>query len=187
METKKENFTIIAYTDNSPGVLQRLTVLFTRRKLNIESLTVSETEREEVSRFTIVIETQREIAEKVARQIKRVIEVRDVVLSQDDSICYRELALFKVRRCHGEERSRLEALIGKYQAEIVLENESGTMIENSGPEAETRELFAALKPFGLKEFVRSGRIALLKADRAPELEQTAHAETATEAETLSWL
>ena len=113
--------------------------------------------------------------------------MRDVVLCDDSEVCFRELALFKVRRCHGEERQRLETLLAKYIAEIVMENETGIMIENSGPEDETQELFAALKPFGLKEFVRSGRIALLKADRAPEEEQTAHAETATEAETLSWL
>ena len=107
------NFTILAYTDNSPGVLQRLTIVFTRRKLNIESLTVSETEKPDVSRFTIVARCPREVAQKVANQIKRIVEVRDVVLCEDTDVCFRELALFKVRRCHGEERQKLEALLGK--------------------------------------------------------------------------
>lgn len=181
------NFTILAYTDNSPGVLQRVTIVFTRRKLNIESLTVSETEKPDISRFTIVVRCQREIAQKVANQIKRIVEVRDVVLCEESEVCNRELALFKVRCCDGEERSRLNTLLDQYSAKIVLESETGIMIENSGPESETQEIFAALKPFGLKEFVRSGRIALLKSDRAPEGEQIAHADTATEAETLSWL
>lgn len=181
------DFTIIADTDNAPGVLQRITIVFTRRKLNIESLTVSETEKPDISRFTIIVKCQREIAQKVARQIKRIVEVKDVILCEDSEICFRELALFKVRKCEGEERSRLETLVSQYLAEIVLENETGIMIENSGPETETQQLFAALKPFGVKEFVRSGRIALLKADRAPKEEQTAHADTATEAEALSWL
>ena len=151
------------------------------------SFPVSETEKQGVSRFTIVVRCPREIALKVSKQTKRIVEVRDVVLCDDSEICFRELALFKVRRCHGEERKQLEELLNKYIAVVVLENETGIMIENSGPENETRELFAALKPFGLKEFVRSGRIALLRADRAIEKEQTAHADTATEAETLSWL
>ena len=67
------NVTILAYTDNSPGVLQRITIVFTRRKLNIESLTVSETEKQDVSRFTIVTRCPKEVAQKVAKQIKRIV------------------------------------------------------------------------------------------------------------------
>lgn len=182
-----KNFTILAYTDNSPGVLQRITIVFTRRKLNIESLTVSETERENVSRFTIVASCPEEIAQKVANQIKRMVEVRDVLLTEDQEVCFRELALFKVKPCNDSLRAQLEQVLNKFAAKIVLENESGIIVENSGSEAQTKELFTSLQPFGLKEFVRSGRIALLKMDRLPEETQTAHADTATEAETQSWL
>ncbi len=184
---KESNFTILVYSDNSPGVLQRITIVFTKRKLNIESLTVSETEIPNVSRFTIVARCPEEVAQKVAKQIKRIIEVKDVILCDDNEVCFRELALFKVRRCHGEERAKLDDIIKKYYALIVLENESGITLENSGSEEETQQLFAELRPFGLKEFVRSGRIALLKGDRVVEDPQIAHADTATEAESLTWL
>lgn len=183
----ESNFTILAFSDNSPGILQRVTIVFTKRKLNIESLTVSETEVPNISRFTIVARCPLEIAQKVAKQIKRIVEVRDVILCQDSEICYRELALFKIRTCSLAERPKLEEIVEKYKALIVEEGQSGLIIENSGSELETQELFAELKPFGLKEFVRSGRIAVLRADRISEEEQIAHADTATEAESLTWL
>jgi len=136
-----QSFTLTAITENSPGVLHRITDLFTRRKINIESLSVSETEKKGVSRFTIVVKTEKDLAEKVVKQIKRVVEVLDAYVCRDSHLILREGALIKVNVEKPEDRAEIEALVSRYDAEVLLEAK------------------------GIVEFIRSGRIALLKKRR----------------------
>lgn len=101
-------YTLCIFSENSPGVLHRITTLFTRRKLNIESLTVSETEKPGISRFTIVVVREREFAYKVADQIQRIIEVSDVYVCEDADLIFKEIALYKVASADSALRSQIE-------------------------------------------------------------------------------
>ncbi len=160
-----ERYTLCVFSENSPGVLHRITTLFTRRKLNIESLTVSETEKSGISRFTIVVQTERELAYKVADQIQRIIEVSDVYVCDDSDLVFKEIALYKVSASEDEQRRRLDDLVLQQRAQIAFAKNGYVIIEKMGTEVEVRSLYALLEPFGMLEFVRSGRIGLLKENR----------------------
>ena len=151
--TNKHTFCI--YSNNSPGMLHRITVLLTRRKLNIESLTVSETETAGVSRFTIVVNVDRDIAEKVARQIRRIVDVHEVFLCSDEELLNREVAMFKVRRS-----PELDQVRASLPVHVVHEYENSMVLEQTGTEEEINATLQKFSPFGVVEFVRSGRIAM---------------------------
>ena len=160
----EQKYTISAFSQNSPGILHRITVIFTRRKLNIESLTVSETERKGVSRFTIVVKTSKEMLEKVAKQIRRIVEVTEVFFSANRQLIFKEVAFFRVKTDNGESRLKVEDLASRYDASVVHGGKSHLVIEKCGREDEIDALFLLLEPFGMEEFVRSGRIAIRKED-----------------------
>lgn len=157
------NFTFMALSENSPGILHRVTTQFTRRAVNIESLTVSETERKGVSRFTIVVKADRALAEKIARHLRRIIEVTNVYLCENRELIYREIGLIKVNSDDDREnRLRIEEIAHRYGAHVVFGGDGYLIVEKSGREEEIDSLFLLLEPFGIVEFVRSGRIALQK-------------------------
>ena len=154
--------TISVFTENSPGVLHRITVIFTRRKLNIESLTVSETERKGVSRFTICVKADQETMEKVLKQIARIVEVLDVTARPNSDLIFKEIALYRIHTDNPDQRTNLEEISRKYGASMVTLTQESFVLEKTGSEEEVNSLFLLLEPYGIKEFVRSGRIAILK-------------------------
>lgn len=155
-------YTLTIFTENSPGVLHRLTVIFTRRKLNIESLTVSETERKGVSRFTILVHSDDETIHKVINQISRVVEVLEVIAKQDSALIYKEIAFFRVKTSNPEQRSQIEELTHRNGAHILQIKNESVVIEKTGSEEDVDSLYLLLEPYGINEFVRSGRIAISK-------------------------
>jgi len=157
-----KNYTIIIFTENKPGVLYRIADLFLRRKINIESLTVSEIEAKGLSRFTIVVKTDNHIVEKVVKQLYRIIEVVKVFEKTDEELLYKELSLLKVATKNPDQRREVEDLAYLFRAKIVYVGNDFLTIEKSGSEEEIHSLYSLLKPFGMKEYVRSGRIALAK-------------------------
>jgi acetolactate synthase-1/3 small subunit len=159
-------YTLLVFTENSPGVLQRITVLFTKRKMNIESLTVSETETAGTSRFTIVVKAERDLVEKVARQIMRVIEVSDVSLCGDDELIFKEIAFIKVTAKDHKARREIEEVAHRYGAHIVFSKEGYLVVEKTGSEDEVNSLTSLLEPYGITQFVRSGRIAIAKEEKS---------------------
>jgi acetolactate synthase I/III small subunit len=162
-------YTLCVFTENSPGVLQRITVLFTKRKLNIESLTVSETEQKGISRFTIVVDTDRELVEKVAKQIHRIIEVFDVVVCENSELVFKEIAFYQVRAETTDDKRAVDEIAKRFGANLAYSNGRSVMVEKTGSEDEVKTLFVALEPHGILQFVRSGRIALLKEERKESL------------------
>lgn len=158
-------YTLLVFTENSPGVLQRITVLFTKRKMNIESLTVSETETAGTSRFTIVVKAERDLVEKVARQIMRVIEVLDVLLCQDDELVFKEIAFISVTAKDAAARREIEETAHRYGAHLVFSKDKFLVLEKTGSEDEVNALTSLLEPYGITQFVRSGRIAIAKEER----------------------
>lgn len=158
----KDNRTFTIYTENSPGVLHRITTVFTRRKINVESLTVSDTEQHGISRFNIVVKTDEDSAVKVAKQIARVIEVKKSYVHTDSELIFKEIAFIKVATESVSQRKEIEELAEKYEAEVIQVSSNSLLLEKSGSEDEINSLLCLVEPFGVKEFVRSGRIAILK-------------------------
>jgi acetolactate synthase I/III small subunit len=156
-------YTICIFTENTIGLLNKITIIFTRRRINIESLTVSETERNGVSRYTIVIKhDKREEVEKLVRQIRKVIEVLAVFGYLNDEIVYNEIALFKIKTPLGSKAMDVETINKTYKAWVVYWGLDYVVIEKTGTEKEIFDFFKYIKPHGIIEFVRSGRVAVGK-------------------------
>jgi acetolactate synthase-1/3 small subunit len=162
---EEKEFTITAFSENSIGLLNRITIIFTRRHLNIESLTVSESAIHGIFKFTIVIRTTQESIEKVVKQIEKIVDVlRAYYLSQDE-IIHQEIALYKVPTEALTQSTEIEGLVRKYNARILEVTTEYTVIEKTGHKAETQQLFDDMKEFGVLQFTRSGRVAITKATR----------------------
>jgi acetolactate synthase-1/3 small subunit len=163
METKE--FTITAFSENAIGLLNRITIIFTRRHLNIESLTVSASALKGIHKFTIVVQTTQELIEKVVKQIDKVVDVLRAYYLTSDEIIYQEIALYKVPTEALTNSTRIEGLIRKHNARILEVTQEYTVIEKTGHKEETQELFDDMNKFKVLQFTRSGRIAITKATR----------------------
>lgn len=160
------NYTISVFTSNTVGLLNRITIVFTRRRLNIESLTVSETERKGVSRFTIVIKSDsREFVEKLVRQIRKITDVLAVFGYLEDEIVFNELALFKISTPLNGESIDSKSISLDWNAKIVHWGLDYVVIEKYGSEDEITEFYQFLKKWEILEYVKSGRIAVGKTEK----------------------
>ena len=158
----KREYIITAYTENHIGLLNRITIVFTRRKLNIESLTVSESAIKGVSKFTIVIISTEELVQKVVQQIEKQVEVLKAFYHTNEEMIYQEVALYKVPTDALTESDQIETLIRKHNARILEITKEFTVIEKTGHKTETQGFFDDLKPFNVLQFIRSGRIAITR-------------------------
>ncbi len=163
--TEIKNYTIIVFTENKPGILYRIADLFLRRKINIESLTVSEVQTHGLSRFTIVVKTDKSTVEKLVKQFYKIIEVVKVFENTDEELIYKELSFVKVVTKGPEQRREVEDLTYLFNATVTHVGRDFLIVQKAGTEEEINSLYLLLKPFGIREFVRSGRIAVLKDDK----------------------
>jgi len=161
----KQEFTITVYTENHIGLLNRIAIIFSRRKINIESLNTSPSEVEGIHRFTIVIDELEEVVRKLVRQIEKQVEVLKAYYNTNDEIVWQELALYKVSTDEIAEKVKVERLLREYGARAVVIRKDYTIFETSGHREETNRLIEVLEPHGLIEFVRSARVAIIKASR----------------------
>jgi acetolactate synthase-1/3 small subunit len=159
----KQEFTITVYTENHIGLLVRIATMFSRRKINIESLNTSPSEEEGIHRFTIVINEFEEVVRKLARQIEKQVEVLKAYYNTNDEIVWQELALYKVSTDEIAEKVQVERLLREYGARAVVIRKDYIVFETSGHREETDKLVEVLAPYGLIEFVRSARVAIIKA------------------------
>jgi acetolactate synthase-1/3 small subunit len=168
--TEVKLFTISVLTENKSGLLNAITIIFTRRKINIESINVSESEVAGVSRYTIVVKITREKVEKLVKQIRKLIEVLGAFLYEEEDTHFQELALYKVplEPFLNDSNNRIEKLIRDNFARILVIEREYIIIEKTGRKSETTKLFEELKQFGVSEFVRSGRISISKSKRRTE-------------------
>lgn len=156
----RSRHTITVLTENTPGVLHRITSVFTRRKVNIESLTVSETEIDDVSRFTVVFYSEPEFVTQLVRPIQKIVEVVDAFASDDGALLYKEIAFLRVGFSSEWERADIEQLVKKNDGKIILSNGRTLVVEITGEEDEIDRFKDILKVYPLKTFIRSGRIAI---------------------------
>ncbi len=156
-----ESFTIAVFSENKAGLLQRVTSSFTRRKINIESLTVSESEVPGIHRYTIVVDSLDEDGViKVCAALEKQVDVQKAFYYRDTDIVYREIALYKVRSDSMTEGSPALAIVDKHHARILSVEPEFTVIQKTGRREQTAALFDELEPYGILEFVRSGRVAI---------------------------
>ncbi len=165
----KKQFTLTAFVENTPGVLHRLTIIFTRRRVNIESLTVSETEEHHISRFTIVVRLEEYLVPTIVRQLSRIIEVRRAFASEDEDLLFREIALITVRTGSAEAVRQVAELAREHGARTALTEPGQTILEKTGAETEIDALRELFEPYGIQEFVRSGRIAIRRSAMPNEI------------------
>lgn len=155
-------YTVTVYSENQVGLLNQVSIIFTRRNLNIWSLSVSSSAIEGVHKFIIACRTSKEQIEKVVKQIEKRIDVIKAFYYTDDEIVYQEMALYKVPTDAILESGNFEKLIRKYNARILEMNKTFLVIEKTGHCQETGQLFDELSSYGVLQFVRSGRIAVTK-------------------------
>src|SRR6476661_5857112 len=154
---QKKEFTITVYTENQIGLLNRIAIIFSRRKINIESLNTSPSEVDSVHRFTIVINEVEDVVKKLCRQIEKQVEVLKAYYNTSDEIVWQELALYKVPTDEIAEKVKVERLLRQYGARAVVIRKDYTVFETTGQREETERLVRFLEPYGLIEFVRSAR------------------------------
>jgi acetolactate synthase-1/3 small subunit len=143
-------------------MLNRITIIFTRRNINIESITASESEIEGIHRYTIVVNEPKEVVRKVVSQIEKQIDVVKAFYHSDDEVVYQEIALYKLPTNMLASGGDAERIVRAHHARILTIESEFTILEKTGYPEEIKELFTELKPFGLLEFVRSGRVAISK-------------------------
>jgi acetolactate synthase-1/3 small subunit len=166
----EQEFTINVFSENNIGLLNRLTIIFTRRNINIESLTVSESHIKEIHCFTIVVNATETTVKKVVQQIEKLVDVLKAFFYTTDQIIYQEIALYKVPTSALTSGNGIEKLVRASSARILEVTPEYTVIEKTGHKSETTALLKKLKPFDLLEFIRSGRVAITK----PMKELTVH-------------
>ncbi|MEY4604866.1 MAG: acetolactate synthase small subunit [Bacteroidota bacterium] len=158
MET---TYNISVFTENSIGILNRITIIFTRRHLNIESITASECELKGVYRYTIVVNTSLNQVQKVVSQIEKQVEVLKAFYHTDEQVVFQEIALYKIRT-DAFANGTTEKIIRDHHARILSVDKDFMIIEKTGQPEELTHLFNELNVFGVLEFVRSGRVAISK-------------------------
>jgi len=158
----KREFIISVYTENHIGLLTRITVIFTRRKINIESLTVSESAIPGIFKFTIVINETKEQVKKVVGQIEKQVDVLKAFFHTNEEMIYQEIALYKVPIEPIYESDTIESIVRNAGARILEITKEFVIIEKTGHKKDTQALFEKLNEFKVMQFIRSGRVALTR-------------------------
>ncbi|MCX6427765.1 MAG: acetolactate synthase small subunit [Actinomycetes bacterium] len=155
--------TLAVLVENSPGVLARVASLFSRRAYNIDSLAVGPTENPDISRMTIVLNLDGHVLDQVMAQLYKLVNVIAISEMPLASTVHRELLLVKVS---DKKSSDIHAVVEKFHATIVDETEGVITVEATGETSHIAKLLAALTPFGIKELVQSGLVALERGSAA---------------------
>lgn len=158
----KQEYIISAYSENSIGLLNRITIIFTRRKVNIDSLTVSESAIAGISKFTIVVNEEKEKVVNIVKQIEKLIEVLKAFYHTNEEMIFQEIALYKVPTQALMKSDQIEQMVRNHNARILEITNEYTVIEKTGHKEETQALFDDLNQFGVLQFIRSGRIAITR-------------------------
>lgn len=161
--------TLVALVQDRPGVLTRAVSLFRRRGFNIESLTVGHTEMPNVSRMTLVVESEE--VEQVIKQLYRLIDVLKVSDVTDDPTVDREMALVKLH-CTNGKRAEIVTLANVFDAKVVDVATSSMIIEMTGTPSKVENFLEVIRPYGIKEMMRTGRISMVRGSRTHQVPET---------------
>ena len=156
-------YTISIYSENNVGLLNRISAIFLKRHINIESLTTSPSEITDVFRFVIVVNVTEAQVKKLVQQIEKQVDVIKAFYHTDEETIFQETALYKVKTNFLFEERQIQNFIKQSHANIVTVSPEFFVIEKTGFRHETEQLREQLAPFGLLQFVRSGRLSVTKA------------------------
>jgi acetolactate synthase-1/3 small subunit len=156
-----EKHTLIALMEDKPGVLNRVSNLFRRRNYNIRSLSVGHSETQDISRMTVVVDGDNRVVEQVVKQLCKLINVTDVLDVTDKPAVIRELALVKVKAGAGK-RSEIIELAQVFRGRIVDVGPDSMTVEITGAEDRVNSLVSLLRPYGIEELARTGRVAMVR-------------------------
>ena len=158
----KKKYTLSVFTENHIGLLNRVTVIFTRRHINIESITASESEIKGVYRYSIVVICAHKQINNLVKQLEKLVDVLKAFFYEDTNTVYQEIALYKVGTKSFQKAGKMESIVRKHNARILTVEEKFSVIEKTGHHWETQSLFKDLEPLGVLEFARSGRVAITR-------------------------
>jgi acetolactate synthase I/III small subunit len=153
-------YTILVYTENFIGILNRITIIFTRRGINIDALTASESRLDGIHKITIEVTVTEDQIVQLSKQIEKTVDVIKAYYFTDNEVVYQEIALYKVPIDSLD--PGVEKVIRQFNAHIIAAEKEFVVIEFTGHKEDTQALLEILKPFNLLEFSRSGRVAIAK-------------------------
>jgi acetolactate synthase-1/3 small subunit len=165
MSSNMNQHTLSVLVENKPGVLVRIAGLFARRNFNIESLAVGQTEHQEISRITIVVNCEEHPLEQVTKQLNKLINVLKIVELEPSQAVQRQLILIKVR-ADSDTRSKVLEAVALFRAHVVDVALDAVTVEATGGHGKLEALVKVLEPFGIKELVQSGTIAVGRGGRS---------------------
>ncbi|AUY49729.1 MULTISPECIES: acetolactate synthase small subunit [Streptomycetaceae] len=157
--------TLSVLVENKPGVLARIAALFSRRGFNIDSLAVGPTEHPDVSRMTIVVNVEDLPLEQVTKQLNKLVNVIKIVELDQSAAIQRELVLVKVR-ADNETRSQIVEIVQLFRAKTVDVSPDAVTIEATGSSDKLEAMLRMLEPYGVKELVQSGLVAIGRGARS---------------------
>ena len=158
-EDNKKTYTIILFTEDTFGMLNKVTNVLTRRRINLESITLSNTSEKDVIRMTLVINLDPDSINKLVGQINKLIGVFKVFSYLNEEIVVREIALYKLQPLSNEKLKEVNQLITPFNAEIITSNEEFVLVEQTGTEDKIFELYQQLQKYTMLDFAKSGRVA----------------------------
>ena len=160
---EKTLYTITIFSENTVGLLNQVTIIFTRRGVNIETLSVSPSAIEGIHKFTITVFSDRETITKIVKQIDKRIDIVKAYYNTDDDLIFQEIALYKLSTPKLLSLGSIEDIIRRYNARILDMTDVWVVLEKTGHYEETQALFNELsEKIGVLQFIRSGRIAITK-------------------------
>ena len=157
-----KKYTVSIYSENNLGLLNRISAIFLKRHLSIDSITSSESEIKDIFRFVIVVKVDDVLIKKVITQIEKQIEVIAAYYHTDEETIYLETSLFKLKSSSLFEEKNIQSIIKNNHANIVTVTTDYFVIEKTGRREETEKLYDELEEHGILQFVRSGRISVTK-------------------------
>ncbi len=158
----KQEFTLSLFTEDHIGIMNQITIILTRRQINIESITASESAVKGVQMLTLVVRATAEMVQKVARQMQKLVDVLKVFVHTSDEIVYQELALYKVKTTGLMSGNIIDHIVRDHNARILEVSPEYIVIEKTGHKTQINELLQELQPSGVLQFVRSGRVAITR-------------------------
>jgi acetolactate synthase-1/3 small subunit len=160
----KQEYTLSIYTENQVGLINKIAIMFSRRKISLESFNSSPSEIENIYRFTLVVNESEDVVKNLVKQIEKLVDVFKVFYNTNDEIIWQQMAMYKVPTQIIMKDVQVERLLREYGATAVVIREDYTVFQVTGKDEEVDRLLSFLENYGLKEFVKTGRIAIIKAN-----------------------
>ena len=158
----KQEYTLSIYTENQVGLINKIAIMFSRRKISLESFNTSPSEIKNIYRFTIVVKETAMVVKNLVLQIEKLVDVFKVFYNTNEEIIWQQIALYKVPTAVIMKDVKVERLLRSFGAKAVVIREDYTVFETTGQDEEVNKLLEELTKYGLIEFVRSSRIAIIK-------------------------